>query len=184
MLLTVVDTEFNQPSFSIIQIGAVSLDVKSGRILDEFDVIVNPGEALAPDIITLCGITQEQVDAGIPIAEALERFWAWTSSRSIGAWGDDHGMLFRQSKELAVASCPEYIKPFNIFEVANLLRCAFPTSKSGGLKRTMELFGLPFVGRQHNARDDAYNTAMLVYRMVNMIRGFDQIKGITESVAP
>jgi inhibitor of KinA sporulation pathway (predicted exonuclease) len=178
MILNVVDMEFNQPSGKIIQIGGVAIDAKTGELLDEFLTHVNPKEALDPFIIELCGISQEQVDKAPDIHDALNHFWNWTKSKSIAAWGNDHDIIIQHSQELHVESAPKSPSAYNLLEMANLLRCAYTGSKQGGLVKTMNLFGLDFIGRQHNALDDARNTARLANRMIDMVRRCVKIEEI------
>ncbi len=178
MNVIVVDLEMSQPSGQIIQIGAVYMNLKTGFIVNSFNVYVNPEEELSDYIINLTGITQKQVDSGFKIQDALTDFWAWTEQndcRNIQAWGSDVWELIRESK-LNGISYPD-IRSFNIKELSTIVRDTLPnTSTKGGLLKTMETFGLKFEGRQHNALVDATNTANLLFFIREQFRQMFEIK--------
>jgi inhibitor of KinA sporulation pathway (predicted exonuclease) len=55
----------------------------------------------------------------------------------------------------------------NLQEAVRLLRFALPSAgRKGGLRRTIEGFGLEFEGTPHNALVDARNTLMLANRIL------------------
>ncbi len=56
----------------IIEIGAVK--VRDLKVVDQFQVMINPGRVLEPRIIELTSITQEMVEEGEAITEVLPRF--------------------------------------------------------------------------------------------------------------
>src|SRR5665213_3459183 len=68
-IFTSLDLEMNQPSGKIIQIGAVTGNIYTGEILERLSVFVNPKEELAPFIIELTKIKQEDVDSGLTLEE-------------------------------------------------------------------------------------------------------------------
>jgi hypothetical protein len=43
-LIVALDLELNQPSRRVVQIGAVLGNVRTGEVVSQFDVKVNPGE--------------------------------------------------------------------------------------------------------------------------------------------
>lgn len=68
MRLCVIDLEMNQPSHSIIQIGAVCYDTRQDKVRAVFSSNVRPGdEQISPYITELTGITQEMVDVSMPL---------------------------------------------------------------------------------------------------------------------
>ena len=174
MLINVVDTEFNRTG-TLIQIGAVQLDVKSGVIGKRFGVLINCRETLDPEIVTLTGITQTDVDGGIELKDGLSQFWGWCGSKNLGAWGSDARELVRQSRWLAVG-VPEDLRYFDVSEMGQVLRCAFPQAKRGGLRSTLELFGLVWSGPQHEATSDAFNTARLLHRFVDITKSYYEVQ--------
>ena len=73
MPIIVFDLELNQPSEKIIEIGYVIGDLASLEIKERQSIIVNPNESLAPEIITLTGISQDEVNNGQSLAEAYQK---------------------------------------------------------------------------------------------------------------
>lgn len=177
MILNVCDLEMNQPSNSIIQIGACQLDVKSGKVGSHFSRFINLGdERLDPRIIELTGISQEQVDDGVTLSAALFDFWNWVGSRNLAAWGGDVDLLMDASDAIDL-TVPDHLVLLDLKAMGSVMRCAFPASRSrGGLLDTMHLFGLEFEGRHHNALDDAINTARLVALWVDHMTAFRKVK--------
>ena len=177
MLLHVLDLEMNQPSGAIIQIGAVCMDMKTGIIKSQFSQYINPQEKLDERIIALTGITQEMVDGGRSLKHVLEEmFWPWLASKHICAWGSDVEQLIEIS-EIMGLRVPEGLNHYDAKAVASILRCAFPSSRTrGGLKDTMDLFGVPFIGRQHDGLVDAMNTAKLLHHFVAVTKNMYFVK--------
>lgn len=56
----------------ITEIGAVT--VEAMRIVDRFEMLVDPGRPIPPAIVSLTGITQEMIDGAPLIDEAIESF--------------------------------------------------------------------------------------------------------------
>ena len=52
-LIVALDLELNQPSRRIVQIGAVLGNVRTGSVVSQFDVKVDPGEPLS-DAVRSC----------------------------------------------------------------------------------------------------------------------------------
>ncbi len=178
MLLNVADLEMNQPSGAIIQLGACTVDLKSGAILSTFNRYVNPNEALDPRIIELTGISQAEVDAGVSLHQALASFWLWGSSKHFAAWGSDmHQIIAASEADPIGIIVPERLHLYDIKDTASILRCAFPSSRArGGLQDTLKLFGLTFIGRPHDAVCDSVNTAHLAAHFTKCMRTLNVIR--------
>lgn len=169
MKIIVLDLEMNQPSDLIIQIGAICLDLKTGTRLGGFDCFANPGELPSQFITELTGITTDDIESSPPLDQVLMDFWTWCEGMQcgmqLGAWGGDVNELIEQSKTIGIWKNRKYPKNLNIKELSKVYRAALPQSKkSGGLRATMEAFGMEFEGEQHRAYTDAYNTARLLRR--------------------
>ena len=67
-----IDLEMNQPSGTIIQVGVYIFNDK-GEELQSSRIYINSGETLNPEIATLTGIKQEQLDNGISLVSAFEQ---------------------------------------------------------------------------------------------------------------
>jgi len=180
MKIIVIDLEYNQPSRSIIEIGAYCVDLKGQYPPIAFSQLVDPKEILDPRIIDLCGIKQEDVDGQPLIQDALESFWNWikdtAQTKNVSAWGSDVYELIEASKKAGVRY-PDRLRSLDIKEMASIFRSCYPSSKQkGGLLATMNLFGLEFEGRQHRALNDAIQTARLLLLLKENMRKFLSIK--------
>src|ERR1035437_5490268 len=102
-VFTSLDLEMNQPSGSIIQIGAVVGNIVTGEILEKLCVNVKIDEEISPFITELTGITQEDVNNGISLLEAYNLLAVlhlkYKSFCNAITWGGgDTQELFKQLK--------------------------------------------------------------------------------------
>lgn len=176
MKYIVLDLEMNQPSGKIIEIGAVCLDIKTGKMFDPFQILVKIDEEVSPEITELTGITSDMLnEEGVDLVIALRLFWTWVETcqtKNISSWGIDYYLLTEESKKLGVIY-PNKLRFLNIKEFASVFRSCYPAAKQkGGLKTSMELFGLQFEGEQHQALDDAEQAARLLFLLKENIRKF------------
>ena len=181
MKICILDLEMNKPSRSIIEIGAVCLDLKSGQMSNTFRTYVDPKEVIDPFITQLTGITQLDVDGEPSLTEALNSFVAWMTKvgcqKTVGAWGSDWHMVLNEFKKHGIEF--EHPKHIDIKVMGMVLRCAFPNTKSkSGLANTCALFNIDMVGKQHRALDDALNTAKLLYKFKQMTEVYNQINSL------
>ena len=83
----------------VIQIGAVKLD-ENMQPCGSYQVIVKPKyfKKIHRHVSVLTGITQEQMDLGLPLAEAAEKFRKWCGRDFVFlTWGpDDIPMLMEK----------------------------------------------------------------------------------------
>lgn len=174
---TAIDLEMNQPSGKIIQIGACVFNLSSG-ILHKFSIFVNPHEDLNPFITNLTGISQEQVDEGVPFVDAYSALYTLhTSYRSFVnpvTWGQGDVEAIRRHMMGPDPSTP-IGWPFGrrIIDVKTLFvawRLSQGLPIQGGLAKSMLKVGLKFEGRKHDALDDAVNTARMYIEMLKKFR--------------
>lgn len=183
MKAIVLDLEMTNPSNKIIQIGAVLVNTKSHQILDTFDMIANPGELPSEFITQLTGITSEMVANAQSLQTVLNLFWKWVEDCKCGktlyAWGEGDIRYLEDQSRYQRVEVPR-LTTLNLKEMAALFRQAKDTKAEGGLKNTLQLFGMEFCGTQHNALDDAFNTALLLFRfeeMINFACGVEKTHG-------
>jgi inhibitor of KinA sporulation pathway (predicted exonuclease) len=176
-IFTALDLEMNQPSKSIIQIGAVVGNITTGQILEKLSVFVNPNERINPEITKLTGITQQDVDNGVTLLEAYgklkrmhENYGSFINSITWG--GGDSQELLEQLKK----NHPDFegwcfgrrwIDTKTLFVS---WRFANGQPIQGGLARSMTKVGLQFQGRKHDARDDAFNTFLMYVKMLSLLK--------------
>ncbi len=169
-LIVSLDLEYNQPSKRLIQIGAVIGDLTTSAVADRFSVFVNPAEALAPEIVKLCGIQQRDVDNAPDIHEAYRRLVTWLkpykNRRSLNplTWGGGDSEDLRGAVGLSREDLSTWVfgrRWLDVKTVFNAWRAAHQRPGDGGLAKSMTKLGLAFQGRRHNALDDAENTFVI-----------------------
>ena len=180
MKLIVLDLEHTQPSGKIIQIGAVFVDLKRNKVIDTLNKYIDPGEPIHPEITLLTGITDDDVKYNEP-ADVFSFFWQWVQGcncgKKLAAWGNDVYHLRRQSIDNG-ACVPEKIHNIDIKYLFELVSSASGGKQRGGLKNCLDLFGFEFEGKQHNALDDAKNTATLMFYLYNSLRIYFLTEGL------
>ncbi|CAL4108351.1 unnamed protein product, partial [Meganyctiphanes norvegica] len=163
----------------IIEFPTVLLDMSSGKVVSEFQQYVMPVEQpiLSEFCTKLTGITQNQVEDGMPIGACLGMFTRWVTALSkkhqfsfntnlpgkhatFATWSDwdlsvclHYECLRKQLKK------PEF---FNQWIDIRLTYRNFFNRKPKGLAGALREVGISFEGREHSGIDDAKNTAALV----------------------
>ena len=175
------DSQDRRADMETIEIGAVKFD---GDLLhaaeshvhaklmaaDEFQVYIRP--VVEPTLSGFCteltGITQEQVDSGIPFTEAFGLFAEWAGERPIlASWGHfDIAQLGKDCRRHGITtpfwvSSVEHINLRARFEDYIGFQCQYISDGIAALE-------LEFEGRSHSGLDDARNAArILAYLAVN-----------------
>ncbi|XP_017778854.1 PREDICTED: ERI1 exoribonuclease 2 [Nicrophorus vespilloides] len=176
--------ECSAPS-EIIEFSVVLYDIKLCKILNQFQQYVMPFEypKLSNFCTSLTGITQKQVDAGVPIGTCLLLFNNWLKDLykkhkfvfdskdadkkqcAFVTWSDwDLGICLR--KECKRKNIPKS-DVFNKWIDLRALYMEFYNRRPKGLEGALSEVGLKFVGKQHSGLDDAKNTAYLAGRMIS-----------------
>jgi inhibitor of KinA sporulation pathway (predicted exonuclease) len=178
-LICSLDLEFNQPSKKIIQIGAVIGDLTTGQVVDRFSIFINPGEALAPEIVKLCGIKQADVDSAPDIKEAYRQLTIWLKpyggQRSLNplTWGGGDSEDLRQAVGLDREDRAAWVFGRRWTDVKTVFiawRTAHQRPGDGGLAKSMTKLGLAFQGRRHSALADAENTFAVYVALLNQFQ--------------
>ncbi|XP_041474047.1 ERI1 exoribonuclease 2-like [Lytechinus variegatus] len=169
----------------IIEFPAVLLNATNGQLESEFQQYVMPDEhPILSDFCTeFTGISQEQVENGVPLFICLNKFTSWLkrieSEKNVAynrstddtkklctfvTWSDwDLGVCLHyecQRKQLYKPST------LNHWIDARAVYRNFYQRKPKGLNGALQEVGIEFSGRQHSGLDDAKNTARLVWRMI------------------
>ncbi|XP_062619994.1 ERI1 exoribonuclease 2-like [Saccostrea cucullata] len=171
----------------IIEFPAVLLNTATGEVESEFHYYVLPEEQpmLSDFCKQLTGITQEQVDNGIPLRICLRKFSHWldrlqkekglvfgppsadqedSAYTTFVTWSDwDLGTcLLNECKR------KQLIKPSQLNNWIDLRATyrKFYSRKPNGLNGALQDLGIEFEGREHSGIVDARNTATLAYRMM------------------
>lgn len=176
----VVDLEMNNVSqknhnkqkctMETIEIGAVMLD-DSLQEISSFKTYVKPeyNNSIVPRITKLTGITNEMIANAPKFKEAFEMFSNWCMKAGndfvIYSWSDsDYEQLMR---EIALKDCLSSSelkimdKKWIDFQKKFDKHIGFDRQVS--LTFALEMAGIDFVGNEHDALDDAKNTAELLH---------------------
>ncbi|XP_053085882.1 ERI1 exoribonuclease 2, partial [Pangasianodon hypophthalmus] len=174
----------------IIEFPAVLMNTHTGQIESEFHSYVQPQEhpVLSSFCTELTGITQEQVEAGLPLQICLSRFtrWVQTLQQERGVvflrdhtqthtavsgkhcafltWSDwDLGVCLQYECKRKQISKPEVLNSWIDLRATYRM---FYHRKPKGLNGALQDLGIEFSGREHSGLDDARNTARLAWRMI------------------
>lgn len=175
MNIMVLDAEYNQPSQMPIQIGAAVFNARTGQMLESIEFYVNPGEPLHPEIIELCGITDQDVLGGVSPLEAyqeLERLHKkWKCFRNPLVWGSG---VSNDSQTIYLKSGAEgeNFMGFRVLDVKTLYQSmqVYKNKQfAGSLETVCERLGLGFEGKPHRALSDAINTFRVWFYLVKRL---------------
>jgi len=172
----------------IIELSAVLLDARQLQVKGEFQAYVRPTQhpVLDPFCIELTGITQQQVDSGAPLADALQRLDDWLTQ--LGALEQHVTLLPVTWTDWDLQVCMEQecewrgiIKPPYFGYWCNLKKAfLYKYHQSPSLKKAVHMAGLTWEGRAHSGIDDARNTCSL---LLHLIRDKGAVLTVTGSFA-
>ncbi|NWI16761.1 ERI2 exoribonuclease, partial [Crypturellus soui] len=172
-----------------IEFPAVLLNTASGEVEAEFHSYVQPQEhpLLSAFCTELTGITQNQVEEGVPLSICLSQFLKWiqkiqkekkilfisdipnhsTSEAKLCTfvtWTDwDLGVCLHYECKRKQLRKPDILNAWIDLKATYKL---FYNRKPQGLKGALQDLGIAFVGREHSGLDDSRNTARLAWRMI------------------
>ena len=139
----------------VVQIGAVKLDADTLGIVDEFEILVRPriNPLLSPYFEKLTGITSEKVARqGEDFAGAYARFAAFAGEGPIAAFGRDERVLEQNLRLYGIAGARP-LPPF--YDLRGWFAALGLDPRGLHSCDLAPALGVPFVGRTHNALDDA-----------------------------
>jgi len=179
-----------------VEFPAVLLNTSTGELESEFHMFVQPSEhrKLSEFCTELTGITQTQVDEGVPIGTCLMLFGRWLQEI-----GDKKGFKFpcdevqKKDQKQHIESSAKWCTfvTWSDWDLGTCLKneCyrkqlrmphplrswidlratykTFYSRKPQGLAGALQDLGIKFSGREHSGLDDARNTARLAWRMVS-----------------
>ena len=187
-----LDLEMNQPTDTIIQIGAVVGNINSGKILEEFSVIVHTDEWLCTDpticdIPKLTGITDEMIlTQGIPLPDAYNKLrdlrdkydcyrnpivWGGGDVRilkkQVEGYGRQFSTGFGDNEHELFCFGHRWLDAKTLFQS---LQIAKGQSTQSGLAKAMIRMKIRFEGRKHSAKDDALNTFRIYRELIKVFK--------------
>ncbi|XP_053847674.1 ERI1 exoribonuclease 2 [Vidua macroura] len=173
----------------IIEFPAVLLNTSTGAIESEFHMYVQPQEhpILSEFCTELTGITQNQVDQGVPLNICLSQFLKWIQKiqkeKKIMFSTESHSNSTSEAKACAFVTwtdwdlgvCLHYECKRKQLRKPDILNSwidlkatyrAFYNRKPKGLNGALQDLGIAFEGREHSGLDDSRNTARLAWRLI------------------
>ncbi|NXI39082.1 ERI2 exoribonuclease, partial [Galbula dea] len=173
----------------IIEFPAVLLNTSTGEIESEFHTYVQPQEhpILSEFCTELTGITQNQVDEGVPLNICLSQFLKWivkiqkekkimfSTDTLNNSTSEAKACIFVTWTDWDLGVCLQYEckrkqlrKPdiFNSWIDLKATYRAFYNRKPKGLNGALQDLGIAFAGREHSGLDDSRNTARLAWRLI------------------
>ena len=144
----------------IIQIGAARIN-EHGDVLDTFEVNLKPRifRKLQHHIAKVTGLSQGDLDAGLPMREGLQRFLDWAGpDAELAEWGLDDVPVLKQN--LFLVGLKENW-PCRWYDLQRIFLQTYPRKEGEGLtlESVVERLGIPKEEPFHNALDDALYTA-------------------------
>lgn len=176
----------------IIEIGASMLDENLWEI-GKFQIYVKPeyNDVIVPKISKLTGITNEMVANAPTFSVAFKQFTDWCLNIKddvmIYAWSNtDHSQVMKeiQLKQYKLSEEEHKLMEHGWTDFQNEFDIHLGFERQISLKLALDMAGIDFNGRQHDALDDARNTAKLL-RVFKDEELFDQtLRKIEEIMKP
>ena len=154
----------------VIQIGAVKMEGQ--EIRDTFRVTLRPAifRKLHHRVAKVTGLTQKDINAGLPIAEGLRRFRAWCGEdAALGEWGQDDMPVLKQNLFL-VGQDESW--PGKWYDLQKVYTSQRPLAEGEGLalEGVVDRLGIEKEDSFHDALADAMYTAK-VMQFVDIEKG-------------
>ena len=176
----------------IIEIGASMLDENLWEI-GKFQIYVKPeyNDVIVPKISKLTGITNEMVANAPTFSVAFKQFTDWCLNIKddvmIYAWSNtDHSQVMKeiQLKQYKLSEEEHKLMEHGWTDFQNEFDIHLGFERQISLKLALDMAGIDFNGSQHDALDDARNTAKLL-RVFKDEELFDQtLRKIEEVMKP
>lgn len=147
----------------IIEIGAVLVDGRTLRPVDEFQTFIRPRRhpRLTPFCTSLTSITQAEVDAAPGFPEAIEALRVFMADRYplFSSWGAYDNGQFKQDAGHHGVKLPFGPDHLNLKQAFS---DALGVKKRFGMARALMRVGIELEGTHHRGIDDARNIAKLL----------------------
>ena len=150
----------------IIQIGAARINDR-GDVLDTFEVNLRPRifRKLQHHIAKVTGLSQGDLDAGLPMKEGLQKFLDWAGpDAELAEWGLDDVPVLKQNLFL---NGLDESWPARWYDLQRIFLKTYPRKEGEGmtLESVVDRLGIPKEEPFHNALDDALYTARVCRKL-------------------
>lgn len=176
MKYIIFDMEWNQPSAEntkiaelthgeIIQIGFFLLD-DSLSVLHKEEFFIKPScyKSMNKYVSALTGITQEDIDGGLPFSEAIEKMTRFFDEDTvIITWGDDDLPILRDNFRFHGIEDIKLPRHYNLQRIYSMQ--AGSEARQTGLKSALEALEITNEFQAHDALNDAYMTVLIAKKL-------------------
>ena len=148
----------------VIEIG-VALLKREGIVKSE-SILVKPTMSGISDFCTeLTGHSWDTLKAGMPFSSACNRLVEKHGSRNRvwASWGNYDRRMMKDQCELMGVDSPFSWTHINVKDMFSL---KYGHRKSFSVENALMEIGVPFAGRPHSGKDDAFNIAILLHQML------------------
>lgn len=164
----------------VIQIGAVKLNEQM-QICGSYSVIVKPKYfcRLHKHVSALTGITQQQMDAGVPLPQAAENFHRWCGKDfAFLTWGPDDVPMLKDNLHVHDQPVDWLNRTYDLQVIFNK-QTDGQMNKQRSLEYAMEYYSIAQTLPAHDALNDAYFTALVAAKMdlKEGVRTYDEPRG-------
>lgn len=163
-----IDLEFDNSK--IIQVG-IAVGSKTEDI-ETFKWYVNPGHTISKRIITLTGITQEDIDTksvGLDVVakELSDIVYRYNVFVNPVQWGSgDSQQLKKEFEDNNIEFECFGFREIDVKTLFTFIQMSRSGKRRSGLKNAMRKFNLEFKGEAHRADIDAYNTLVFYFHLL------------------
>ena len=155
----------------IIEIGYALLDRESDTIGDAGHIVITPDGDVSQFCTELTGWTREALDAqGVSFKQAiaeLDRRFPELRHMPWGSWGNYDRTIMKENCAHVGQRYPFGPTHVNIKHLYSIIR---GKNKEYGVSKTLHLEGMKFHGRPHSGKDDAWNIACILQRILDWPR--------------
>jgi DNA polymerase III epsilon subunit family exonuclease len=149
----------------IVEIAVV--EVRGGRIVDEYQTLVNPARRIPPGVVALTGITNEMVAEAPYFDHVAEEVLTRLEGRVFVAHNVAFDWAFVSSElTRALGDAPELVRMCTV----RMVRRFVPALRHRNLDVVTRHFGVDIHAR-HRAHGDALATARVLLRLLDEARG-------------
>ena len=150
---------------TIIEIGAVKLT--KGKIIDRFDLLINPGKPLSDEIIKVTGINDDMLKNGITEKEGVEKFKNWIGDIPLVAHNAKFDIAFIENTYLKY----DLGKLKNVvIDTLGLSRYLESNERYHNLATLVKRYEIPWDEDKHHRADyDSEGTALIFLKMLKKL---------------
>ncbi len=148
----------------VTEVAAVS--IRNGKIIDEFQSLMNAGVTIPPFIEYYTGITNEMIRNAPPIQEVMNRFAEFIGIDTLVAHNASFDRKFLDSEFSMIGENRKQ----NICCSMRVARRVYPQAPNHKLGTLAAYAGVEVKGRHHRALTDAMMTTGLWLKMIDELR--------------